>query len=62
MIRRTPVPAAMRSRPSGSGERAAAGQFDDGIAALERGDRHLAGGDVLEVEHPGRPAALQRAA
>ncbi len=41
---------------------AATGQLDDGVAALMLHHRHLAGGDVLEVEHVLAAGALQPAA
>ncbi len=46
----------------GIGREAAAGQLDDGVAALVLHHRHFAGGDVLEIEHVFAAGALQPAA
>src|SRR6266545_2624757 len=48
--------------PFGLRREAAAGQLDDGVAALVFHHRHLAGSDVLEVEHVLAAGALQPAA
>ena len=62
MIRCTPVPSAMRLRPAGIGRQPAAGQLDDGIAAVMLHHADLAGGDVLEIEHVLAAGALDAAA